>query len=447
MNERRARLLKPGRAGTGPVLWWMHRDHRVADNWTLLFAHRLAVGLGVGLVAVHCLDPAYPGASAGHYRFLLDGLDEVERDLAGRNIPFVRLLGDPPGRVAALARELDAAAVAADFDPLRHKRRWLDQAGRETACPLYEVDARNVVPCFVASDKAEYAARTIRPRIRRLLPEFLEDFPAPPGLSWSPEPAVRGVTRAEAEQALAGAPGAAPLQDVAAGSRAGLAALASFLADRLDGYAWRRNDPARSGQSGLSPWLHFGMVSAQRVALAVAGAAAPAGDREAFLEELIVRRELADNFCLYRQDYDRPSCFPDWARRTLEKHAGDPRPFLYARAELEAGATHDPAWNAAQRQMVRTGRMHGYMRMYWCKKILEWSPSAGEAQALSLSLNDTYSLDGRDPNGYAGVAWSIGGVHDRPWGERPVYGTIRSMSLAGLARKFDLAAYLALAAE
>ena len=353
------------------------------------------------MAAVHCLDPAYPMARPGHFRFLLAGLRELEQDLAGLNIPSVQLLGHPPLEMARLAQDLDAAAVVSDFDPLRHKRRWLAQAAQDLTCPLHEVDARNVVPCFVASDKAEYAARTIRPRIHRLLPEFLEDFPAlnvQP--SWTGQPVGRSWE--EVEQALPGlAQAPAPLS-FAPGARAGLAALAAFTDQGLAGYAARRNDPSLAGQSGLSPWLHFGMLSAQRAALAAAQAQAPAEDKEAFLEELVVRRELADNFCLHRQDYDRPTCFPDWARRTLDKHAGDARPYLYSPEQLEAGSTHDPAWNAAQRQLARTGKMHGYMRMYWCKKILEWSPDPGEAQARALRLNDSLGLDGRDPNGYAG---------------------------------------------
>lgn len=444
MNPRRARLVKDGPTGPGPVLYWMHRDHRASDNWALLFAAELATQLNRPLLAVHCLDPAYPMAQPGHFRFLLDGLEETGRALAGQAILLTRLAGDPPREVARLARGLDAAAVVADFDPLRHKRRWLRQCAEALECPLHEVDARNVVPCFVASDKAEYMARTIRPKIHRQLPEFLEEYPPLPVdlRPWTgPTP---GLAIEELERAVGHLSVGLRACRFAPGEAAALAGLEDFLAQRLAGYAARRNDPSLDGQSGLSPWLHFGMLSAQRVALAVAearGAAAPQ-DKEAFLEELVVRRELADNFCLHHQDYDTAKAFPDWARRTLEKHACDPRPFLYSRQELEMARTHDPAWNAAQREMLLTGKMHGYMRMYWGKKILEWTPDAGEALAAALWLNNRHSLDGRDPNGYAGVAWSIGGVHDRPWVERPVFGQIRYMNLAGLNRKFDVAAYV-----
>ncbi|WP_243359886.1 deoxyribodipyrimidine photo-lyase [Fundidesulfovibrio terrae] len=441
MNTRRARIISPGRPGVGPVVYWMHRDHRVRDNWALTYAALLAHQAGTTLVCAHCLAPSYPLAQPGHFRFLYDGLREIARDLAAQGIPHIQLLGDPPAEVSGLARSLDASAVVADFDPLRHKRSWMARAGEALACPLHEVDARNVVPCFVASDKQEYMARTIRPKIHRLLPEFLEDFPELPRQDGPSFPALPGRTWDEAEQAFPAL--LAPLpRFFAPGETAGRAALSRFVRVGLPGYAQSRNDPSIEGQSGLSPWLHFGMLSAQRAALAVASSDAAAQDKEAFLEELIVRRELSDNFCLHSRNYDSADCYPDWAKKTLDKHARDPRPYLYSPSELEEGRTHDPAWNAAQREMTLTGKMHGYMRMYWAKKLLEWTPCREEAQAVAVDLNDRLSLDGRDPNGYAGIAWAIGGVHDRPWSERTIFGQVRSMTFAGLKRKFDVEGYI-----
>jgi deoxyribodipyrimidine photo-lyase len=225
------------------------------------------------------------------------------------------------------------------------------------------------------------------------------------------------------------------------GESAAHRALAGFLDQRLEGYATDRNDPNRNGQSGLSPYLHFGHLAPQRVALAVAAGGTP-DDRDAFLEELIIRRELSDNFCWYNNRYDQVEGFPDWARKTLDRHRADPREYRYSRGALERGETHDRLWNAAQKEMVLTGKMHGYLRMYWAKKILEWSGSPEEALAAAIFLNDRYELDGRDPNGYAGIAWSIGGVHDRPWGERPVFGMVRYMNYNGCARKFDVPGYI-----
>jgi deoxyribodipyrimidine photo-lyase len=218
--------------------------------------------------------------------------------------------------------------------------------------------------------------------------------------------------------------------------------LGQFIAERLPGYDTDRNDPNRSGQSGLSPYLHFGQISAQRVALEVRKADARPEAKAAFLEELIVRRELSDNFCFYNPAYDSFEGFHSWAKATLNAHREDRRQFLYSLRQLEAGGSHDPLWNAAQKEMVATGKMHGYLRMYWAKKVLEWTPSPEEAIAIAIYLNDRYSLDGRDPNGYAGIAWSIGGVHDRAWGERPVFGKIRYMSYEGCRRKFGVDRYI-----
>ncbi len=214
-----------------------------------------------------------------------------------------------------------------------------------------------------------------------------------------------------------------------------------FLQDGLERFHTDRNDPLADGQSGLSPWLHFGHLAPQRAAMEALKAAPETEGTKAFIEELVVRRELSDNFCLYGEDYDSVKSFPDWAKKTLDEHRKDEREHLYDLKEFEESKTQDELWNAAQTEMVKTGKMHGYMRMYWAKKILEWSPSPEKAIKTAIPLNDRYEMDGRDPNGYAGIAWSIGGVHDRAWPERPVYGKIRYMNAAGSRRKFDVDAY------
>jgi deoxyribodipyrimidine photo-lyase len=213
-----------------------------------------------------------------------------------------------------------------------------------------------------------------------------------------------------------------------------------------------RNNPTRDAQSNLSPYLHFGQISAQRVALEVLKyLSLPPFAREgteggishaAFLEELIIRRELSDNFCFYNRDYDNFEGFPDWAKKTLNKHRKDRRDYIYTVKQFEHAKTHDDLWNAAQMEMAKRGKMHGYMRMYWAKKILEWTESPEKAMEVAIYLNDQYELDGRDPNGYAGIAWSIGGVHDRAWNERPIFGKIRYMSYNGCKAKFDIKQYI-----
>jgi deoxyribodipyrimidine photo-lyase len=294
----------------------------------------------------------------------------------------------------------------------------------------------------VASPKAEYGAYTLRPKLKRLLPAFLEDFPPLarhpvgwegeiPAIPWERLPASPAIDTAVPEVTW-----------LSPGERQARAALTNFLEQKLPFYGERRNDPTQDGQSDLSPYLHFGHLAAARVALEVEQRRGHDASREVFLEELIVRRELADNFCFYQPLYDTFGGFPAWAQQTLNRHRGDRRENLYSVEALELGRTHDELWNAAQGEMVRRGKMHGYLRMYWAKKILEWTASPEEAQAVAIYLNDRYQLDGRDPNGCAGIAWSIGGVHDRAWFERPVFGKIRYMSYNGCRSKFKVEVYI-----
>jgi deoxyribodipyrimidine photo-lyase len=229
---------------------------------------------------------------------------------------------------------------------------------------------------------------------------------------------------------------------IRSGEREAHRALIKFIKHKLSLYQELRNDPAMDGQSNLCPYLHFGQLSAQRIALEVMKADAAKEVKDAFLEELIVRRELSDNFCFYNHDYDSFAGFPDWAKKTLDKHRKDLRAYIYSREQFENGETHDGLWNAAQMEMVKRGKMHGYMRMYWAKKILEWTPSPEIAIETAIYLNDKYELDGRDPNGYTGIAWSMGGVHDRAWNERNVFGKVRFMSYNGCKSKFDIKRYI-----
>jgi deoxyribodipyrimidine photo-lyase len=443
IDPRRIRTLRPGPQGSGPALYWMQRDQRVADNWALLRAQELALARGVPLGVVFCLVPQFLGAGRRQYRFMLAGLREVEVELRRRGIGFFLLTGDPVRVVPRFARAAGAGVLVTDFLPLRAVRGWHAGVAERLRVPFLQVDAHNIVPCWEASSKLEFAARTIRPKIHARLPVFLVDVPR---VRRHPHPWPASVAPADwdaAERTLRPARGVAEVARPHPGARAAACALRAFVRRGLPRYAIARNDPNLAVSSGLSPYLHFGQIAAQRVALAVRRAPAPRAAKAAFLEELIVRRELSDNFCHYQPDYDDVAGFPAWARRTLAQHGGDPRPPRYPGGELERGRTHDPLWNAAQREMVVTGRMHGYLRMYWAKKILEWTAHPEEALAIAIHLNDTYQLDGRDPNGYTGIAWSLGGVHDRPWFERPIFGTIRYMNDAGCRRKFDVAAYIA----
>lgn len=442
MDQRRVLELRKGTVGRGPVVYWMSREQRVADNWALLHAQEIAVAQRRALVVVFCLAPAFLGATVRHYGFMLRGLSKVSQRLAGLGIPFLLLQGNPGDVLPGFIEHHGAAVLVADFNPLRISCGWRGQVIDAISVTSLMVDGHNIVPCWQASRKQEYAASTFRPKIHRLLPEFLTEIPQ---VHPHPFSSGMGVQPVDWEGLLANMPVDRSVPEVSwlePGEDAARRAMDDFLDNRLaDGYL-HRNDPNRNGQSHLSPYLHFGQLAPQRVALAAQRCDSNSAALAAFLEELIVRRELADNFCHFNGDYDRVAGFPRWARETLERHRTDLRPYQYDRHQLEGGHTHDILWNGAQNLLVHHGTMPGYLRMYWAKKILQWSPSPEEALETAIFLNDRYQLDGRDPNGYAGIAWSIGGVHDRPWPERPVFGTVRAMTFQGCRRKFDVESWL-----
>ena len=442
MNLKRVRIIKEGKSRTGAVVYWMSRDQRVQDNWALLFAQKIASENKSPLAVVFCLAPSFLNAAIRQYGFMIRGLKEVESSVRRKNISFHLLAGNPDKEIISYLKKNMISVLVTDFDPLRIKRQWKDSVASKTNIPVYEVDAHNIVPCWIASPKQEYAAYTFRPKITRLLPEFLDDFPGirkhpaalnklSPLVDWGRAMKTLNVDHSVAETDW-----------IVPGEKAALKALKNFIYNKLRSYTDSRNDPSKDGQSGLSPYLHFGQLSAQRAALEADHAECPAESKDAFIEELVVRRELSDNFCYYNGRYDSFEGFPEWARRSLNTHRKDKRDSVYSSKEFENAQTHDALWNAAQKEMMRRGKMHGYMRMYWAKKILEWSSSPEKAMETAICLNDKYELDGRDPNGYAGIAWSIGGVHDRPWSERRIFGKIRYMSYNGCKGKFNIAAYI-----
>lgn len=440
----RLRAARPGLPAEGGrcVLYWMQRAQRGVDNAALNLA--IAVGNAVGLpvLAGFGLTADYPGAQRRHYRFLVDGLVDAAHDLGRRGVPFVVRLGRPDVIVPALAQEAGAAMVVGDENPLRVPMQWRERVARELRAPFYLVDADVVVPSSHFPTE-EYAARTIRPKIHRLLDDYLRPIPDPAArVRWEGSPPVGEAIDPDGLLRTLKVGGVAEVPDYRGGSREAMRRLRRFLRDRLPGYATDRNEPTPYCTSELSAHLHFGHVSPISIAVAASGSGAPREGVDAYLEELIVRRELAVNFVARNPDYDRLDGCPGWALRTLAEHAGDPRPVLYSAGQLEDAETHDPLWNAAQDEMVLTGRMHNYLRMYWAKKILEWSPDAETAFGIAVDLNDRYEMDGRDPNGYTGVAWAIGGKHDRPWRERPIFGTIRFMSYESTRKKFDSAGYI-----
>jgi len=442
VKAERIHVLKDGMHGKGPVIYWMSRDQRANENWALLYAQELAVQESQPLAVVFCLATNFPGAGLRQYDFMIRGLQETEKELSRKNIPFYLLAGEPAELLHGFMGQHKVNTVVTDFDPLRVKRQWKEKLISLTTAKIVEVDAHNIVPCRLAGTKCEFGAYTFRPKLKRYLPSFLEEYPELKPQSQTGTFAIQGIDWIKAWKAVSPDPSVVPVTWLTPGSKAGTEKYRHFLETKLAQYADGRNDPNLDATSGISPYLHFGQISAQSVALQTIRDF-PADTRTgSFLEELMVRRELSDNFCFYNPDYDRFTGFHEWARRTLDDHRQDEREFIYTYGDFETSATHDPLWNSAQNEMVKSGRMHGYMRMYWAKKILEWTSSPEEALEVAIRLNDRFQLDGRDPNGYTGCAWSIGGVHDRAWGERPVFGKIRYMNFNGCKRKFDVNRYM-----
>jgi len=422
-------------------LYWMSRDQRAEDNWALLHAQEIAMSKKASLHVCFCLVPKFLDATIRHYDFMLRGLHETAGNLAKLGITFELRFGMAQDEVPKLMRSLgNVHAVVCDMSPLRVPMEWCSTVAaklRSLKVPLVQVDAHNVVPVWEASDKVEIGARTIRPKINRLLPDFLTEFPAlrkHPYSAKSAKPKIFDLQKALAFVKVDRT--VPPCELFVPGAAAGLKTLEEFVKERLKIFGADRNNPNKNALSGLSPWIHFGQISAQRCALRVRKAGKKEGAE--FTEEVIVRRELADNFCFYNAKYDSLSGAAGWAQETLKKHTKDKRQHVYSRNQLERSETHDALWNAAQRQLVQEGKMHGFLRMYWAKKVLEWTSAPAEALKTAIYLNDRYSIDGRDPNGYVGCMWSICGIHDMGWTERPIFGKIRYMNYEGCKRKFKV---------
>jgi deoxyribodipyrimidine photo-lyase len=421
------------------VLYWMQASQRSEYNHALEYAAEQANVRGKPLVVFFGLTEKFPEANERHYAFMLEGLQETGRALEQRGIRFVIRHQSPADGAIRMARRADLAVV--DRGYLRVERRWREEVSRKIDCPLVQVETNVVVPLEQASPKEEYAARTLRPRIKRQLEKYLVPMRKVPLRKGSLKLEFRTLNLANPDGWLARLPldrGAGRVRTYIGGTNEAKKRLREFIDRKLALYAEMRNDPNVDAVSQISPYLHFGQISPLYVALEVLKSGKRAA--EVYLEELIVRRELSMNFVYYNKRYDQFEGLPEWAQRTLKEHERDEREALYSPAELEEARTADPYWNAAQREMDVTGKMHNYMRMYWGKRIIEWTRTPEEAFSIALHLNNKYELDGRDPNGFTGVAWCFG-KHDRAWPTHPVLGKIRIMKASGLRRKFDADAY------
>lgn len=426
------------------MLYWAQTNRRVASNHALAHAVELANQAGHPVLFYEGLTCDYPYASERLHTFILEGVPDTERQLQRLGIGYVfylrRTRADPNDILYRLAK--DAAALVTDDYPVFLAHRYNASVPPKLHIPYYTVDSSCIVPmsCF---DKREYAAYTIRPKIKKLLPEHLK--PVAPirvkrkfqgTLVRFHQPSI------SVDQTISVDDTVRPSPLFHGGSVAAHQRLRRFLKQSLHRYANSSNQPSENATSGLSPYLHFGHISSLEVALAVKDYA-----REhkllpdEFLEQLIVRRELAFNFARFTEHPESLETLPDWARKTLQKHARVKRDPIYSRDRFESALTHDPLWNAAQKELLLTGRIHGYYRMYWGKKIIEWSRTPEDALSTAIYLNDRYALDGRDPNSYTNILWCFG-LHDRPWPERPIFGQVRYMSLDGMRRKTDVDAYI-----
>lgn len=416
------------------VVYWMQRSCRSAENHALEYAILEANRRSLPLVVVVCLDPMYPSATGRSFRFMLEGLAETEVGLRERGILLLLVVGDPTSEIPRLTE--DAALLVVDRGYLRHERVWRKAVSKQLECSMIEVESDVVVPVRSASVKEEWSAATLRRKITPQIERFLHPVDEVGVKISSLDMERSDLFLSDIDDILNRIGHFIPEENAVArgGRREAWHKLNAFLATPAHLYDTKRNDPGWEVTSGLSPYLHFGQISPIEVARSAAG-------RSGFLEELIVRRELAINFVWYNDHYDQISCLPAWAFTTLAEHSDDRREYSYTLENLRRADTHDPFWNAAQKEVMITGRMHNYMRMYWGKKILEWSETPGMAYRHAVSLNDEYELDGRDPNGYAGVAWCFG-KHDRAWKERPIFGKVRYMNANGLRRKGDILGYL-----
>lgn len=407
------------------VVYWMQQAQRANWNHALELALLEASRRRIPAYVFFCLTRSYSGSGLRQYSFMLQGLRETASRLRSRGIGFIVRIADPAEGVIELARELNALILVTDCGHTRMQRLWRKRVAESLDIPVLEVETDMVVPVWTASDKEETAAWTLRRKLAPHLEWFLKPVE-------ERDPAVD--TSIHSFQTLdtrdtGGILSTLDLDETVkpSGTFKGGAAEArrlwmSFLENRLGNYGRDARNPGVQGTSLMSPYLHFGQVSPVRLAI-------EAGQREGaseFLEQLVTRRELAVNFAWYNRNYDGYGSIPDWARQTLEKHSSDRREAIYDIEQLERAETHDEYWNAAQRELTETGHMHGYMRMYWGKKVIQWTENPAQAHSCLISMNDRYQLDGRDPNGYAGIAWCFG-KHDRPFGTFPVTGNIRKL--------------------
>jgi deoxyribodipyrimidine photo-lyase len=442
----KARLKPLNQKGVGAgrfVLYWMQQSQRAEWNHALEYAVTKANDLGLPLLVIFSLTKNYPDANLRHYTFMLEGLAETQKTLEKRGIKMIVQEGEPPDIV--VEKSMSAALVICDRGYLMHQKIWRQEVAAKAPCHLIQVESDVVVPVGEVSRKAEYAAFTIRPKIKKILDTFLKPVPEISlkvnSLGIHMDTLDLSASNIFTQHLTADHEVFAVTPLFQGGTNQAKNLFEKFLHKNLQQYEKNGNQPQTDDISHMSPYLHFGQISPVYLALKVINSGAGKSAKDAFIEQLVVRRELAVNYVEYTHDYDQFDAIPQWAQKTLDEHRDDSRKTPYTRREMENAETHDEYWNAAMLEMRYTGFMHNYMRMYWGKKILEWSKTPKLAFNTALYLNNKYFLDGRDPNSYAGVAWLFG-LHDRPFKERDIFGKVRYMTATGLKRKCDIQAYV-----
>jgi deoxyribodipyrimidine photo-lyase len=430
------------------IVYWMQRAQRGRDNHALNKAIEVANALNLPCVAYFAAISNFPHANLRHYAFLNQGLPDIAEACAERGVGFLMRRAPHEDHERFFA-DVNAAMVLADENPMRAPEQWRAHLATTLRIPFWTIDADVIVPSKLL-EKAQFSAGVARPRLYAALPEFLQPYENPRATKpWkTPHDLAHDSVHEDITHGWKNFDRTVlPVESWLGGHKAAIKRLNHFCNNLLEHYDKDRNHPELDGSSKMSPYLHFGHIGPQTIALAVDAAAKKhphlKSARDSFFNELIAWRELSVNFVRYQPDYDNPDCADNWARQTIAEHDQDPRETLYKLPALEKGETYDDLWNAAQLQMVRYGWMHNYLRMYWAKKILEWTPNVRIAMRVAIYLNDKYELDGRDPGGYAGIAWSMLGKFDRAWFDRPIFGKRRYMSGASTGKKFDSKRYIA----
>lgn len=420
------------------VLYWVSRAIRMHDNQAFHQAQQIALTQGSQLIVLFNYYPKFPYANLRNMDFLLKGLAEMSDKCAMLNIPLYFRTGNIIPNLEELSESFAIQHIITEahvLRPILAVQELVSNYAYANQIRFYKTNTACVVPVQIASPKREFAARTFRPKLLKQYQDYLEhDYTLvkhPQTIALEKRFKFEDIALFYTQFPL----NPIPISSLIPGENAAINQLNTFIQDGLDNYD-RRNEIDAKGQSYLSAYLHFGMLSPVKMVRDVHNTGHSNAD--GFIEEAMVRRELAENYCFYTSQYDTLEGAWPWAIETLKRHAHDERPYIYDQATLEKAQTHDALWNYCQRQVVDEGYLHSYLRMYWAKMVLLWTPSAAEAITILVYLNDTYLLDGRDPNGYTGILWSVAGVHDRPWFDRPIFGLIRTMGKDGTLKKTGL---------